>query len=91
MFGKSILSAAIAVLAIPCAAQAQPLKVVEVNAPKVNCVFQTDCNIPVTDSTGNISPPFPADSGTAWLQSRTFAGEPGAPGVRNAMAPPSNV
>ena len=81
MFGKSILSAAIAALAIPCAAEAQLLKVVEVNAPKVNCVFQTDCNIPVTDTTSNINLPFLAAPGTAWVQSRTFAGEAGAPGA----------
>ena len=79
--GRSILSAAIAALAIPCAAQAQLLKIVEVNAPKVNCVFQTDCNIPVTDTSSNISPPFLAAPGTAWMQSRTFAGEAGAPGA----------
>jgi len=65
---------------LPLAAHAQILKVVEVNAPKVNCVFQTDCNIPVTDTTGKILLPF-APPGTAWLQSRTFAGEAGAPGV----------
>ena len=81
MFGKTVLSAAIAALAIPCAAGAQLLKLVEVNAPKVNCVFQTDCNIPVTDTVSNISPPFLADAGTAWMQSRTFAGEAGAPGA----------
>src|SRR3954466_5164178 len=80
MFGKAILSAALAA-AIPCAAEAQMLKVVEVNAPKVNCVFQTDCNLPVTDTTGHIDLPFLAAPGTAWLQSRTFAGETGAPGV----------
>src|ERR1700712_1677138 len=81
MFGKSILSAAIAALAIPCAAQAQPLKVVEVNAPKVNCVFQTDCNVPRTDSSSNILLPYLAAPGTAWVQSRTFSGEAGAPGA----------
>jgi hypothetical protein len=80
MFGKSILSA-VAALAIPCAAEAQLLKIVEVNAPKVNCVFQTDCSLPVTDSTSNISPPFLAAPGTALMQSRTFAGEAGAPGA----------
>ena len=80
MLGKTILSAAIAAV-IPCAAQAQLHKIVEVNAPKVNCVFQTDCNLPVTDTTSNISPPFLADPGTAWMQSRTFAGEAGAPGA----------
>src|SRR6201994_861161 len=81
MFGKSILSIAIAALAIPCAAEAQLLKIVEVNAPKVNCVFQTDCNIPVTDSSSNINLPYLAAPGTAWVQSRTFAGEAGAPGA----------
>jgi hypothetical protein len=80
MFGKTILSAAIAA-AIPGAAEAQLLKIVEVNAPKVNCVFQIDCIIPVTDTVSNISPPFLADPGTAWMQSRTFAGEAGAPGA----------
>jgi hypothetical protein len=81
MFAKAILSAAIAALAIPSAAQAQHLKIVEVNAPKVNCVFQTDCNIPVTDTSSNMSLPFLAAPGTAWVQSRTYAGEAGAPGA----------
>ena len=62
----------------PCAAAAQVLKIVEVNAPAVNCVFQADCVIPVTDSTGNILLPT-LNPGTAWLQSRTFASEAGAP------------
>lgn len=73
------LSCAFAVLA-PFAAQAQALTVVEVGAPAINCVFQTDCNIPVSDTVGNILFPTLA-TGTAWLQSRTFAGEAGAPGV----------
>src|SRR4051794_19099236 len=81
MRGWSKLSGAVFALAIlPCGAQAQILKVVEVGAPAINCVFQTDCNIPVTDTVGNIL--FPTlTAGTAWLQSRTFAGEAGAPGV----------
>jgi len=60
------------------AAHAQVLKVVEVGAPSVNCVFQTDCTIPVTDTTGNILLPTVAP-GTAWLQSRTYSGQPGTP------------
>jgi hypothetical protein len=77
MRGCSML-AALALL--PCAAMAQALKVVEVGAPAINCIFQTDCNIPVSDTTGNI--PFSSlTPGTAWLQSRTFAGEAGAPGA----------
>jgi hypothetical protein len=82
MRGCSVmLSRAVAALAMfPCAAQAQPLKVVEVGAPAINCVFQTDCRIPVADTTGNLLLPT-LTPGTAWLQSRTFAGEAGAPGA----------
>src|SRR5207244_894607 len=72
--------AAVAFAVCPSGVHAQLLKIVEVNAPKVNCVFQTDCIIPVSDTIGNISFPFLAP-GTAWLQSRTFAGEAGAPGA----------
>lgn len=80
MCGRRTLSGALAATFLSQAAQAQLLTVVEVGAPAVNCVFQTDCKIPVTDTTGNILLPTIA-AGTAWLQSRTFAGEPGAPGV----------
>ena len=81
MRGCSLLLRALSALAMfPFAAQAQVLKVVEVGAPAINCVFQTDCVIPVTDTTGNLLLPTLAP-GTAWLQSRTFAGEAGAPGA----------
>jgi hypothetical protein len=77
----TIASGALAAFTIlPIAAQAQSLKVVEVGAPAINCVFQTDCIIPVSDTIGTIALPF-ISPGTAWLQSRTFAGEPGAPGA----------
>jgi hypothetical protein len=80
MGGRGMLSSALAIALGSFDAQAQVLTVVEVGAPAVNCVFQTDCKIPVTDTTGNIL--FPTiGSGTAWLQSRTFAGEAGAPGA----------
>src|SRR2546423_8758225 len=59
------------------AAIAAPLTVVKVAAPDINCVFETDCTIIVTDSVGNIA--VPAITGTARLQSRTFLGKPGAP------------
>ncbi len=81
MYRRRTLSGVLAAcVCFPLAAHAQVLKVVEVGAPAVNCVFQTDCTIPVTDTTGNIALPTIA-GGTAWLQSRTFAGETGAPGV----------
>src|SRR3954468_12639969 len=59
------------------AAGAAPLSVVTVAAPDINCVFETDCTVVVTDSVGNI--PLPNATGTARLQSRTFAGMAGAP------------
>jgi hypothetical protein len=59
-------------------ANAQPLKIVEVSAPAINCVFNASCTITVSDTTGNILLPTVLP-GTAWLQSRTFAGQPGTP------------
>ena len=59
-------------------AAAQKLNVVEVSAPAINCVFNASCTITVSDTTGNILLPTVAP-GTAWLQSRTFAGQPGTP------------
>jgi hypothetical protein len=59
-------------------ASAEPLTVVTVAAPDINCVFETDCTIVVTDSVGNIT--LPGSTGTARLQSRTFPGKHGAPG-----------
>lgn len=52
------------------------LKVVNVSAPSINCVFDPSCTVPVTDSSDTI--PIPA-GGTNFLQSRTFGGKPGAP------------
>jgi hypothetical protein len=60
-------------------AGAAPLSVVKVAAPDINCVFETDCSIVVTDSVGNI--PLPSITGIARLQSRTFLGQAGAPGA----------
>jgi hypothetical protein len=60
-------------------AGAAPLTVVKVAAPDINCVFETDCTIVVTDSVGNI--PIPNATGIARLQSRTFTGQAGAPGA----------
>jgi hypothetical protein len=56
---------------------AAPLKVVNVGAPGVNCVFNTACKVTVSDSLGTI--PLPGISGSARLQSRTYVGGAGAP------------
>jgi hypothetical protein len=68
----------IALCSLGGVAIAAPLTVVKVAAPDINCVFETDCTIVVTDSVGTIA--VPAITGTARLQSRTFLGKPGAPG-----------
>ena len=78
---STMLAGAFGALAMfPLAADAQVLKIVEVNAPAINCVFDTDCRITVTDTTGNLLLPT-LMPGTAWLQSRTFASEAGTPGA----------
>ena len=75
---------ALTVLALALGASAvaaKPLKIVTVSAPAINCVFNPTCKLTVTDSSGNLDMPFLATPGTAWLQSRTFSGEPGTPGA----------
>jgi len=53
------------------------LRVVNVGAPAINCVFSTSCTTSGIDTTGNI--PLPGISGTAFLQTRTIVGGTGAP------------
>jgi hypothetical protein len=64
------------VLLAPSAAPAAQLSVVNVSAPDINCVFETDCTVTVTDSVGTIAIPN-LIAGTARLQSRTYVGKPG--------------
>jgi hypothetical protein len=65
------------VLLAPSAASAAPLSVVTVSAPDINCVFDTDCTVTVTDSVATIAIPN-LIAGAARLQSRTYVGKPGA-------------
>src|ERR1043166_1569437 len=74
MHGR-ITSLAAACVFVPLAAYAQPLKVVEVSAPAVNCVFHLDCRLLVNDTTGNILLPT-INPGDAGLHSRVFSAEP---------------
>jgi len=62
----------------PVASQAAPLKLVNVGAPAINCVFTvaSPCTIGVTDTTSDV--PL-SDGATGLLQSRTFAGKTGSP------------
>lgn len=50
---------------------------VEVNAPAVNCVFNASCTITVTDSVSTLQ--FTPYGAGAFLQSRTYSGQPGTP------------
>jgi hypothetical protein len=72
---KLILPAAL--LVWPALAVSQPLTVVNVGAPAINCVFSPTCTITVTDTVANI--PLPGISGTARLQTGTFVGLAGTP------------
>src|SRR3954465_14126524 len=58
-------------------AGAGPLSVVTVAAPDINCVFETDCTVVVTDSIATI--PVPIAPGAPGPESPPFAGRPGAP------------
>ena len=72
------LGGAMALLGLPGAALATQLSIVTVNAPAINCIYETDCTITVTDSVGTIPVPN-LTAGVGRLQSRTFVGQPGAP------------
>ena len=60
----------------PFAVEAIPLKVVNVSAPAINCVFNPTCTVTVNDTSDNI--PM-STGGTGFLQSRTYIGAPGSP------------
>ena len=70
------LSLALLLCLTPFAVQAAPLRVVNVSAPAINCVFNPSCTVSVKDTSDNI--PM-STGGTGFLQSRTFVGAPGAP------------
>ena len=62
------------------AATAIALNIVEVAAPNINCLFDTDCTIIVDDLASHFLPP--AATGDAFLQSRLWpAGETGTSGA----------
>ena len=62
------------------AAHAAPLSVVNVGFPDINCKFDADCTITVTDTTDHFM--LPGTAGDAFLQSRTWpVGEAGTAGA----------
>ena len=60
----------------PIVVAAAPLKVVNVSAPAINCVFNPTCTVTVNDTSDNVTL---STGGTGFLQSRTYPGAPGAP------------
>jgi hypothetical protein len=68
-----------AALLAPVAAYGAALTVVNVSAPAINCVFNASCTVVVDDSVGTLQY-TPLGSG-AFLQSRTYPGKIGTPGV----------
>ncbi|HKP36741.1 MAG TPA: hypothetical protein VJT71_07775 [Pyrinomonadaceae bacterium] len=60
----------------PFAAKAATLKIVNVGAPAINCVFNAACTVSISDLKDN----FPLSAGgTGVFQSRTFKGLAGSP------------
>jgi hypothetical protein len=55
---------------------AAPLSVVQVGAPAINCVFNTNCTSIVTDTSSPIT--LPNSTGAGFLQTRTLLGETGS-------------
>jgi hypothetical protein len=60
----------------PFVVTAVPLKVVNVGAPAINCVFNPPCTVTVSDTVSDV--PMSA-GGAGRLQSRTYKGMPGSP------------
>jgi hypothetical protein len=64
------------VFTTPLLANAATLKIVNVGAPAINCVFNASCTVGVSDLKDN----FPLSAGgTGVFQSRTFKGASGSP------------
>ena len=60
----------------PLAAKAAPLKIVNVAAPAINCVFSTSCSVRVKDTKEDV--PL-SKGGEGVLRTRTFKGANGSP------------
>ena len=74
-----ILATASLTALAPSGAQAAALTVINVGAPKINCVFNASCTVTVNDSVGNLT--YTVLGAAARLQSRTYPGQPGTPGA----------
>jgi hypothetical protein len=61
---------------VPLAAKAAPLKIVNVAAPAINCVFSASCSVRVKDTKEDV--PL-SNGGEGLLRTRTFKGASGSP------------
>jgi hypothetical protein len=59
---------------VASAAGATSLSIVTVSAPEINCIYETDCTVTVTDTVASIT--LPSMTGHGRLQSRTPPGRP---------------
>jgi hypothetical protein len=60
----------------PVAAKAAPLKIVNVGAPAINCVFNKSCSVSVKDTSDDVEL---STGAKGKLRSRTFKGAEGSP------------
>jgi len=70
-----------AIAAGSTAANAAPLKLVEVAASAVACIYSPSCSVTADESVGQLTLKDLDEADTAWLQSRTFTGVAAAPGA----------
>jgi hypothetical protein len=70
-----------AAIAASTMASAGPLRVAEVAAPAVNCIYSPNCTVTLEDSVGQLALKDLDKPNNARLQSRTFTGAAGAPGA----------
>lgn len=61
---------------VPLAAKAAPLKIVNVTAPAINCVFSPSCSVRVKDTKDDFDL---SNGGEGILRTRTFKGASGSP------------
>ena len=74
MLKKILLTSLICL--VPLAAKGAPLKIVNVAAPAINCVFSASCSVRVKDTKEDV---LLSNGGKGVLRTRTFKGASGSP------------
>ena len=73
---RYLIATTLSVFAVASALAAN-LKIVDVTAPNINCVFNPACTVVVSDIATHFT--IPGTAGSGFLQSRNYRGEPGTP------------